>query len=82
MSQLSGVDFSANPVDNDNVTGTSCAKDSKSGWWFINCQQSSNLNGLYPGHASVSAHHGLQWGTWLGPTLSLKSCQMKIQPAY
>ena len=72
--------FSTPEHDNDSSSGTNCAKEYSSGWWYNNCNR-SNLNGLnYGPSESVKAWAGIMWKEFGGHSISLKSVQMAIRP--
>ena len=80
LSYHNGQMFSTNNWDNDAGTNYSCAQECKGGWWYNYCYK-ANLNGLYLGPTNTTPGIGINWFTWKGHSISLKSTEMKIRRA-
>ena len=79
LSYHNGMKFSTYDRDNDN-SGSSCATDEKSAWWFNSCEY-CNLNGQnYGSGVPVSTDNGIHWDKFGGGSISLKSATMAIRP--
>jgi len=74
-----GSSFSTFDVDNDG-RAISCAVEYKGAWWYSTCLH-ANLNGAYLAGPHTSKADGIEWKAWTGFYYSLKSTEMKIQPA-
>ena len=66
--------FSTWDADNDSWS-RNCATTYSGAWWYAACHQ-SNLNGFY---GSTVAGKGINWSTWQGDKVSLKTVEMKIR---
>ncbi len=77
---LSGQRFSTWDRDQDSSPDVNCAESNHGAWWFNDCFL-SHLNGRYIAGGDTTNGDGIIWGTWTGPSLSLKRTEMKIRPA-
>jgi len=71
-----GQSFSTSDKDLDTYAGN-CAQLYHGAWWYIACHY-SNLNGEYKNNAFGQ---GINWYTWTGYYLSLKTTEMKFRSA-
>ena len=69
--------FSTKDVDNDK-SSISCAVTRTGPWWYNGCQH-SNLNGAY-NKGSGKANEGITWHQFKGSSYSLKRAEMKMRP--
>lgn len=80
----SALAFSTADSDNDLAADANCARLLSGGWWFSGCG-ASNINGKYPGRASLRRrqHPRRQWMFWTdkdGRILPLKATTLKMAP--
>ena len=66
--------FSTWDADND-VWPRNCAITHSGAWWYGYCHH-SNLSGLY---GNTAEGKGINWSTWQGYSVSLKTVEMKIR---
>lgn len=78
-----GMKFSTPDEDNDS-SGSHCASDYNSGWWYNQCHN-SHLNGIYYWDGVVPSSQtykdGIIWDSWLGQSASMKTVVMAVRPA-
>ena len=72
-----GMSFSTKDRDNDNWIGGKCAVSRTGAWWYNFCQY-SNLNGLYLN--GKFDQKGMCWYHWKNLHDSVKRSEMKIRP--
>ena len=73
-----GSAFSTKDRANDVLSG-SCAQIYKGAWWWNNCHQYSNLNGIYY-DSPKSDNKGITWYYWKNNWVNLKKTEMKMRP--
>ena len=73
-----GMMFTTKDSDNDQYSSGNCANSRSGAWWYNDCNEKSNLNGLWRGDKSDDDAN--TWNTW-HYRRSLKKNEMKMRPA-
>ena len=72
-----GMRFTTRDNENDAWSRGNCAQLRTGAWWYNNCQY-SNLNGRYI-NASPGTAEGVNWYHWKGAYIDLKFSEMKTR---
>ena len=80
FSDLAGMKFSTEDVDNDAVSTSDCAYYANGGWWFKDCKSGNPTGSYYHGGNSSGSESALYWDTFHPDHYSLKELRMMIRP--